>query len=52
MKADLRTLLLADIGLAALCGDRIYWFERPQDDPTPGIVLHQISKPVNYTYSG
>lgn len=52
MKADLRSLLLADIGLAALCDDRIYWFERPQSDATPGIVLHLISKPINYTYKG
>ena len=52
MKADLRSLMLVDIGLAALCDDRIYWFERGQGDPTPGIVLHQISKPINYTYKG
>ena len=52
MRVDLLNLMLADLGLAALCGDRMYWFERPQGGDVPAIVLHLISNPVFYTYKG
>lgn len=44
--------MLADIGLAALCDERIYWMVRPQNDPYPSVVLHLISNIPNYTYQG
>ena len=52
MRVDLLNLMLADVGLLALCGDRMYWFERPQSGDVPAIVLHLVSKPVFYTTKG
>ena len=52
MQEDLLTLLLADSGLAAQCGDRIFWGERPQGGAVPALVLHLITRRDDYTLSG
>jgi hypothetical protein len=52
MEEDLVAKLLADEGLAALVGARIYWLDRPQADALPSITLQVISPGRTYTYAG
>jgi hypothetical protein len=52
MEELLMAALLADAGVAAIVGGRISWATRPADWPLPGIVLHKISGPQDYTMQG
>jgi len=52
MEEDLVAKLLADDGLEALVGARIYWLDRPQTDALPSITLQVISPGRTYTYAG
>lgn len=42
MKAALRSILLADAGVAALVGARVSWVTRPRMSELPSITLQQI----------
>lgn len=52
MEADLRTLLLADTGVAGASGGRVTWGERPQGSALPALVLHIIGSVPGYTLEG
>jgi len=52
MEEALLAYLLADAGLSALVGTRIYWGQRPQGEAPPAIVLHLVSGPVDYVMTG
>jgi len=52
MQENLVALLLADTAIAAKCGTRIYWLERPQGSIAPAIVLNIVSRRNRYTMSG
>lgn len=53
MNEDLRALLLADAGIAAVVGPRVDWTARPEGDPLPAIVLHQVTgAPLSQTLDG
>lgn len=51
MEPDLRALLLADAGVAALTG-RVAWGERPQGSALPAIVLTRVSGLPAYHMEG
>lgn len=44
MQGALRARLIADAGVSALVGQRVYWMERPQGASLPAIVLQVISE--------
>lgn len=52
MEEDLIRELLADAGLKAVVDNRISWLARPQGEPLPGVVLHLVSAPIEYTFDG
>lgn len=52
MKADLKALLEADAGVAAACGGRISWGERPQGGALPAVVLQVIGGRDEYHLRG
>jgi hypothetical protein len=45
LQAGIRARLLADGGVSAAVGTRVYWVQRPQLSATPAIVLQVISDP-------
>lgn len=49
MEEDLRALLLADAGVAAIVGTRVTWGARPQGSALPAVVLHLVSDTPVYT---
>lgn len=52
MHEDLRALLIADAGVAAIAGDRIAWGARPQGSAVPAVTLSQISRVEDVTMDG
>ncbi|AHE52636.1 tail completion protein gp17 [Sphingomonas sanxanigenens] len=52
MEEALRDRLLANPGLSALVGDRIWWVERPQSSALPALTLQLISPGRTYTHDG
>lgn len=52
MEEDLRALMLADSGLAAIVGNRINFGEHPQGAGHPAIVLTTISNEVYMHMNG
>src|SRR4051812_46510481 len=52
MEEALVAYLLANAGVAALAGTRIYWGERPQGDALPAIVLFKVSPNRDVTLAG
>jgi hypothetical protein len=43
MEEVIAALLVADAGVAAIAGTRIYWSEKPQGSAWPAVVLHKIT---------
>lgn len=52
MEEKLVALLLANAGVTALVGSRVYWSRRPQGVSLPAIILHRVSGTRNYTMQG
>ncbi len=52
MEEALAALLLADAGVSAQVGARVYWSELPQGKQKPAIVLHRASGLHGYTVDG
>lgn len=52
MQAALRARLIANGGLSALVGSRIYWVNRPANSALPAIRLQTISDPREETLTG
>jgi hypothetical protein len=52
VEEDLRALLLADAGVAAVVGTRVAWGYRPQGSPLPAVVLHIVGGTKAYHLSG
>ena len=52
MEADLRTLLLADTGVAGATGGRVTWGHRPQGSALPAVVLHRVGGAKGYHING
>lgn len=52
MEEDLRALLLADAGCAAVVGGRVSWGGRPQGSDLPAILLHLVAQPGEHTLDG
>ena len=53
MEEALRSILVADAGVSAQVGTRIYWGRRTQSSSDlPSIVLEKISAPRDYHYTG
>lgn len=53
MEEALRALLVADAGVSAQVGTRIYWGRRSQSSSDlPAVVLEKVSAPRDYHYTG
>lgn len=52
MEEDLRALLAADPGVAALVGPRITWGHLPQGAGWPAVALYLVSRVPEYTLRG
>ena len=53
MEEALRALLVADAGVSAQVGTRIYWGRRSQSTSVlPAVVLEKVSAPRDYHYTG
>lgn len=53
MQQELRALMLADPGVAALVGPRIDWGSRPQGEALPAICLTTVfGGPVDHSLDG
>lgn len=52
MEEDLVALLLANTGVSALVGTRIYWVERKQGAALPGVALTLIDGGEGHTQDG
>jgi len=50
--AATRDRLKAAAPVVAIAGDRAFREERPQGTALPAIVVHGITAPIDYTYSG
>mgnify|MGYP000331820131 FL=1 len=52
MEEDLRSLLLAAPGVAALAGARVSWGGRPQGKGFPAVLLHLVSERRGHGLAG
>jgi len=52
MEEALRAMILADAGVSAIVGQRVYWGDRPQGEPVPAIVMLGISQVAGHHMQG
>jgi uncharacterized protein DUF3168 len=52
MQSTLRAILEDAPTIKVLCGDRIDWAARPQDDGYPAILMHLINDASGHTLDG